>query len=291
MRTRAISAIGVIIAGLVPSLLGGPVFLVLMGTLTLVGWLEYATLSARLPFAPRIPPTGGLAILGMLLAGYFNWPAPVIVGMLAITFAAPLVAQFTDPTNPGAISGWALAVAGSLYLGIPALSATWLRSLQAPVSAGWMQHLSDRTALAWPSAPAGLSWTLVVILVTWIADTAAYLVGRSVGRHKLAPRLSPNKTIEGALGGLAGAVLVSLACFSLFGLPGGPLWAVISGLLLGVAGQIGDLSESLMKRQAGVKDSGDIIPGHGGILDRIDALLFAFPVGWMLAVAISALGR
>ncbi len=290
MRTRAISAIGVILAGLIPALLGGPVFALLMGLLAVVGWREFAAMSARLPFAPRIPPTGVLAVIALLLSGYFHWPIAVDAAILGIAFAAPLVAQFADPMNPGAISGWALAVSGSLYLGIPALAATWLRGLPGDAAAPWLVHLSDTLAFAWPSAPIGLGWTLLVILVTWIADTAAYLVGRSIGKHKLAPHLSPNKTIEGALGGLVGAALVALACFSLFGLPGGPVAAIVSGLLLGVAGQVGDLSESLMKRQAGVKDSGDVIPGHGGILDRIDALLFALPVGWLLATAITALG-
>jgi phosphatidate cytidylyltransferase len=289
MRTRSISAVGVIVAGLLPTLLGGPVFAALMGVLTVVGWREFSALCEKLPFAPRMPQSGWVAVLALLAAGYFQWPLPVEGAILGLAFAAPLVAQFRDPANPGAISGWALAVTGSIYLGLPALAATYLRGLPGPVSAPWLADLSDRLSIAWPSTPAGLGWTLLVILVTWIADTAAYLVGRSMGRNKLAPHLSPNKTIEGAIGGLVGAALVSLACFTLFGLPGGPIAAIVSGLLLGIAGQIGDLSESLLKRQAGIKDSGDLIPGHGGILDRIDALLFAFPVGWFLATAISAL--
>jgi phosphatidate cytidylyltransferase len=291
VRTRAISAIGVVVAGLAPALLGGPVFAALMGALAVTGWREFATMGRKLPFSPSIPPTGYAAVIALLLAGLYGWPVPVVAAIIGLAVAAPLVAQFRDPSNPGAISGWALAVAGSLYLGIPALAALSLRAWPGPVGSGWLEDLSDRTSLAWASTPAGLAWILLVILVTWIADTAAYLVGRSIGRRKLAPHLSPNKTIEGALGGLAGAVLVSLACFALFGLPGGPLAAILAGLALGVAGQIGDLSESLIKRQAGVKDSGDIIPGHGGILDRIDALLFALPVGWLIAAAVTAFAR
>ncbi|MFM9108488.1 MAG: phosphatidate cytidylyltransferase [Chloroflexota bacterium] len=290
MRTRALSAIGVIVVGLVPVLLGGPVFAVLMGALALVGWREFSAMGARLPFSPRIPQTGALAVLALLVAGYFSWPLPVDAAILGIAFAAPLVAQFADPEHPGAISGWALAVAGSIYLGIPALAAMWLRGLPGDTAAPWLNDLSDRLAFAWPSAPAGLAWTLLVVLVTWAADTAAYLVGRTWGRRKLAPRLSPKKTVEGAIGGLAGAAVVAYACFTIFGFPGGPAIAVSAGLLIGLAGQVGDLSESLMKRQAGIKDSGDVIPGHGGILDRIDALLFAFPVGWVIAAFLQGSG-
>ena len=230
-------------------------------------------------------------MLALTLAGLLGWDLPIVIAIVALATAAPLVAQFASPNEPGAITGWALAVAGTIYLGIPALSATSLRGLTGEVGAGWWNRLADTISLGWPPAPRGMAWVLLVILVTWIADSAAYLVGRSLGRRKLAPALSPNKTVEGALGGLAGAALVAVACFALFGLPGGPLTAIGAGVALGIAGQIGDLSESLMKRQAGVKDSGHLIPGHGGILDRVDALLFALPVGWLIALAVDTLAR
>lgn len=291
MRTRAVSSIGVVVAGLLPALVGGPVFALLMAAIAVVGWREFREIGERLPGAPRVPETGIPAVLALTLAGLFGWPLPAVVAIVALAIAAPLVAQFRSPNEPGAITGWSLALAGSLYLGVPALAATSLRGLPGDVGAGWLNDLAGTLALGWPTAPRGMAWVLVVILVTWIADSAAYLVGRSLGRRKLAPALSPNKTVEGALGGLAGATLVALACFALFGLPGGAPAAVLTGVALGVAGQVGDLSESLMKRQAGVKDSGNLIPGHGGILDRVDALLFALPVGWLIALAVEALAR
>jgi phosphatidate cytidylyltransferase len=109
------------------------------------------------------------------------------------------------------------------------------------------------------------------------------LVGRIVGRRPLIPRVSPNKTVEGAVGGLVGAALTGALAVRLFGLDL-PVGVGLSlGAVIGVVGQLGDLAESLLKRQAGVKDSGNLIPGHGGMLDRIDALLFSFALGWPLA--------
>jgi phosphatidate cytidylyltransferase len=126
-----------------------------------------------------------------------------------------------------------------------------------------------------------MAWVLAVVLSTWAGDSAAYLAGRAFGRHKLAPVVSPGKTIEGALGGLLAAVLVSAAVFGMSGAL--PIWAgALVGGVIGVCGQIGDLSESFLKRQAGVKDSGNLIPGHGGMLDRVDALLFAFPAALLM---------
>lgn len=125
--------------------------------------------------------------------------------------------------------------------------------------------------------PSGASWLLLVLASTFGADTGAYLVGRTVGRHKLAPHVSPGKTIEGLIGGMAMSVVAALICRML--IPGvltvGDCFWV--GLAVGFIGPLGDLSESMLKRSVGVKDSGSLIPGHGGLLDRIDALLFTAP--------------
>jgi phosphatidate cytidylyltransferase len=119
--------------------------------------------------------------------------------------------------------------------------------------------------------------------VTWLSDTGAYLVGRSFGKRKLIPLVSPNKTWEGLIGGLVAATITGILCAWLFGLDINLLLAAAVGLIIAVVGVIGDLTESLIKRQAGVKDSGTLIPGHGGMLDRLDALLFTFPAGLLIA--------
>jgi phosphatidate cytidylyltransferase len=126
--------------------------------------------------------------------------------------------------------------------------------------------------------PDGLAWVIAALVITWANDTAAYFAGRFLGRHKLYPAVSPNKTWEGFVGGLVGSVggmFIARAFFF-------PVFTVADCLLLGlfggVLGPIGDLCESMLKRAYGVKDSGRVIPGHGGILDRVDALLFNAPL-------------
>jgi phosphatidate cytidylyltransferase len=154
---------------------------------------------------------------------------------------------------------------------------------------------------------AGAFWLLYLLLVVWAGDIFAYFVGRSLGRHLMAPRISPKKTWEGAAASLAASLLVGNLLFShalqissfllrvglierrdgLFGLEKPEILPIILlTIALNIAAQLGDLVESLIKRGAGVKDSGAILPGHGGMLDRIDALLFAAPVLWFYATAI-----
>ena len=123
------------------------------------------------------------------------------------------------------------------------------------------------------------AWVLLAMVLAWGSDTAAYFAGRKYGKTKMAPRISPKKTIEGSGAGLAAAVIGSVIMS--FFLPGmGPLDAIALGVLGGAAGQAGDLIVSVLKRSSGVKDSGGILPGHGGILDRADALAFTAPATW-----------
>jgi len=129
----------------------------------------------------------------------------------------------------------------------------------------------------------GQHWIFLTLIVIMSCDSCAYFVGRRFGRRKLYEAVSPNKSIEGAVGGLAGSVLaVYLVKFSFMPFIGS-VDGLLIGLLLGSAGQLGDLFESLLKRSCGVKDSGTIIPGHGGMLDRLDSLLFAFPLVFYIA--------
>ena len=126
---------------------------------------------------------------------------------------------------------------------------------------------------------AGLQWTALAFLVTFATDTSAYAVGRAVGRRRLAPSISPGKTWEGAIGGLVGAAAAAIALVALLsGIESRLLPAVALGLGIGVAAQAGDLLESKMKRLADAKDSGRLIPGHGGLLDRLDSLIPVFPL-------------
>jgi phosphatidate cytidylyltransferase len=119
---------------------------------------------------------------------------------------------------------------------------------------------------------------LFVLVITWVGDTAAYFVGRAIGKHKLAPVLSPNKSWEGSIASILGALLVAVLFSKWLSVPLPHLLAM--AVVGNVAGQAGDLLESAYKRSAGVKDSGSLLPGHGGVLDRIDALILAIPVVW-----------
>jgi phosphatidate cytidylyltransferase len=158
---------------------------------------------------------------------------------------------------------------------IPQLGWLGLGLLYLPLLLGHLvllRQLSDGTA-----------WVFMTLLAVMTCDSFALFFGMKFGKRKLYPAVSPNKSIEGGLGGLVGAV-VAVVLMKLTFLPQiGYLEAMVLGLLLGCAGQIGDLFESLLKRGCGVKDSGTLIPGHGGLLDRLDSLLFAFPLSYYAA--------
>jgi phosphatidate cytidylyltransferase len=146
-------------------------------------------------------------------------------------------------------------------------------------------------------ARAGTALVLLPLLLTWAQDTGAYAVGRTLGRRKLIPSVSPGKTVEGAIGGIIVTVLVcwlyvqyALGPVAQLGMRAADI--VIFAIAISIAAQIGDLAESLLKREAGVKDSSHLIPGHGGVLDRFDSLLFVLPVAYLLlgAMLIPVLG-
>lgn len=133
------------------------------------------------------------------------------------------------------------------------------------------------------------AWVLLAFALAWGSDTSAYFVGRKFGKTKLAPRISPKKTLEGAAGGLAGSVFCAVIIS--FFVPALPVVdAIALAVVAGVAGQGGDLFESVLKRSSGVKDSGGILPGHGGLLDRVDALVFTAPATWAYGTFIAGFG-
>lgn len=152
-------------------------------------------------------------------------------------------------------------------------ASTWMATSIGAVYIGLMMG----QGLALRLLPNGLWWLLFGLLITWMNDTAAYFIGSTLGRHKLWPRLSPKKSWEGTLGGWAGAALVGglliviLPLHLTFGL------GAALGLACGILALLGDLSISMLKRQVGVKDTGELFPGHGGMLDRLDSLLFVLP--------------
>ena len=285
MKARAVGSAIVVALGLVPTLLGGPVFALLLVVLGLCGYREFLALTAQFgaSIVHRANVAGYMAIMGFALLGLAGLESPGLFVMTALAVIVPLAILVPSVDVPHALTNWSLSVAGSLYLGLPVFAAVALRSLPGRTSSASVLDPQLVIHLPWDAATRGLGWALTAILATWIGDTVAYVVGRSFGRRKLAPHVSPGKTVEGACAGLIGSSLTGGASFVAFGI--GPWWiGLFVGVMIGLTGQLGDLSESFLKRQAGVKDSGTIIPGHGGILDRIDALLFAFPVSLALAI-------
>jgi phosphatidate cytidylyltransferase len=198
---------------------------------------------------------GAVTCLGVSVALYFfGTDARVLV---AILFIVPMLAVLVPLFRLGNIETAALRVAGGafgpLYVGALTLLALLLK-----------ERGSD-----------GAGYVVFTLMIAWFGDTFGYFFGRFLGKRKLYPAVSPKKTIEGALGGLLGSVVGSLLAHFLY-LRSLVLWhGILLAVIGGALGQMGDLGESLLKRSTGVKDSGQIVPGHGGILDRIDALLVA----------------
>lgn len=198
------------------------------------------------------------------------WPA------LGATLAACAIVPFPW-VGLEAVLGAALLVTAAAALRPPARSASVLHDAGAGLLAPLYIGLPLGAMVA-AAAVAGREALLLLLLTVVASDTAQYYAGRAFGRRPLAPRLSPKKTIEGAVGGLLAAP-AALAAAGSVALPSVPPAALAAlGVLVAAAGICGDLFESALKRAAGVKDSGTLIPGHGGVLDRIDALLFAAPV-------------
>ncbi len=185
-----------------------------------------------------------------------------IVSFLAVSAAIMLTASATE--KPGLKT--VITVFAALYTGLPLACAVWVRELDGS------------------SKIAGAAILFLPVAVTWVGDTAAYFVGHGLGRRRLAPAISPGKTWEGAIAGFLatiGGVLLYVELTRTLVTWGLGLTALLLfGGLVAVAGQVGDLFESRVKRGCGVKDSSSLLPGHGGVLDRLDSLLFVFPVAY-----------
>ena len=207
---------------------------------------------AALDLAARVGAIDGVALVGV-----------VAVGLAMIAFAR------RDPAD--GFAAWSSTVFGAAYVGLLGAVAILTTLWTDPQTAG---------GTLWPER----RWILVLLAGVWSFDTGAYLVGRAIGRRPFLPWISPKKTLEGVLGGMVAATVGVAVVLVISG--SSPLEALVLGPLLGIVAQSGDLAESLLKRAAGVKDSGTLLPGHGGILDRVDSILFAAPVlaAWVALV-------
>jgi phosphatidate cytidylyltransferase len=215
----------------------------------------------------RLAQAVGVVVSGAVSLALYSWhdDARVLLTLLALVavFGPLFTLARLGAIETAALRACAMAF-GPLFIGVPLTLLALLR-------------------VSWPDGGSGLA--LLSLGLAWLADTAGYFAGRFLGRHKLYEAVSPKKTVEGAIGGLFGSIawaLVASLWFARGALP--LLHAVPLAIVAGALGQAGDLSESLLKRSTGVKDSGAILPGHGGILDRLDAVILTTTVVYLYAL-------
>ncbi len=275
--------------GAVVVLLGGWWFTVAVGVIVHLGLLEFFRMAQFKGMRPATKTT--LVAVQLLL---LSTQAAGAGGLLGAGVAGDVAAAVL-PASGAVICGWLLlqprtgtiadiaaSIFGLFYLGF--LPSHWikLRDLADPSLA---PNLSGSVALVGLPWSSGLALTLLACFLIVATDIGAYVIGRRLGRHPLSP-ISPGKTVEGALGGLACAMVVGAAGGLWLGWRWGALLGGLLGVVVALFALVGDLTESMMKRDAGLKDSGDVIPGHGGVLDRIDSYLFVPAVVYSLVTLV-----
>jgi phosphatidate cytidylyltransferase len=268
--------------GLVVVLLGGWWFTVALGGIVHLGLLEFFRMAQFKGIRPATKTTlvacQILLFTTMAATTGGSWLAePLSAAVLPVSGAVICGWLLLQPVT-GTIADIAASIFGLFYLGF--LPSHWikLRQLIDPV-------LAPHLAQAPPPFTAGMALMLLACLLIVATDIGSYMIGRRLGRRPLSP-ISPGKTVEGALGGVACAVLVGALGGVLLGWPWGVLVGGLLGGVVALFALVGDLTESMMKRDAGLKDSGDVIPGHGGILDRIDSYLFTPAVVYSLVTLV-----
>jgi phosphatidate cytidylyltransferase len=269
LRKRLLTAVVLGPLFLAAVAVGGVVFLAAVLLLVGLAAWEFFRLASSKRSRPRTVPGIGLALLFPVLfflapASSLSVPALVVLGVLGVALA-----QLLDRDGDEALGSVSITVYGAAYVGLLFGHFVLIREISrvVPGMPYW-----------WGAVLVGLA-----VVLAWLNDSAAYVIGRRWGRHKLIPRVSPGKTVEGAAGALIVTMLASVAVVLAAGgrMPLlAPADALAIGALVAVAGPVGDLVESAFKRDAGVKDASELIPGHGGVLDRFDSLMAVAPAVW-----------
>ncbi len=259
LTTRLIAGLTALPIVLTAVYLGGLWFL--LGTLIvawIIGW-EFWQMARAGGYHPTL--FFVLTLITLLIIDSYRWPNSHLPAIISLTLLVELVWQLYDKHRGCPTSDWAMTLGGGLYIGLGLAHLVALRQM-----------------------PDGMAWVYAVLFANWGADTWAYFIGKPLGRTKLWPRHSPAKTVEGLLGGIAGSIGTAMGVGLVF--PEAlSLWhMLILGLIVPIVGLFGDLCESMIKRDMGVKDSSNLFPGHGGFLDRADSVLFVTVVVYYYVV-------
>jgi phosphatidate cytidylyltransferase len=287
---KRIATAAVLIPLVLLLVLKAPLYLlaIVAGAVALVAIAEFLKLATHYAVQPLAPATYAFVALFFVFVIVATTNRTPLLETTAILFGITLAAALA----PFVFLTVAMRRAG-LPSGYPAAAASTFAFAYIAIPMALLVAIRQQ--------PAGAIWTIYTLLAVWSGDIFAYFIGKSLGRHRMAPEISPKKTWEGAAASIVASVIIGTLWIQhapqissallriglidrpdgMYGLEQPPLWPIILlSAVVNIAAQLGDLVESLIKRGAGVKDSGTILPGHGGMLDRIDAMLFAVPVVW-----------
>lgn len=265
IRKRVISAAVLLALILVVTWFGGPAYSVALAIIAALGALEFygmAGLSRKHPLTI----TGLVGVLIFILIAHFegSYARPALTAAVAF----PLIWLLFRSNIKDAAANWAWILAGIIYIG-------WMLSHFIP-----LRELEGAAGL-----DIGRDWVLFVLFTNIATDVAAFFIGRAWGKRRLATKISASKTWEGAIGGFIAAVAAAVLLAAILPNIDVAYWqSIVLGALVGVFAQLGDLAESMLKRSAGLKDSGTLVPGHGGLLDRLDSILFSVVVVYYFVI-------
>ena len=266
MRKRLITTLGLSVIGLPAILFGGVFYYVLMGTFLIGASWEYVNLFRAAKYEPQMHITvGGVALITIMRMFFPVYAEPIFAFAILVALAYHLVI-YERGRDQSALD-FCITIGGLVYIG---WIGSYLFDLRNLVNGGW--------------------WFMLVMFCVWLGDSGAYSIGRAYGRHKMAPRLSPKKSWEGYAASVFTSTLGGIFfvyAFTTYGNLTGQItiWqGAVLGFILGTFTPLGDLGESMLKRQSGIKDSSDVFPGHGGFFDRIDSWLWGAVLGYYFLV-------